>query len=187
MKSTMPYRGVTVPVQRQLYRMVFPRFLLPSFEEWRDTILALWDEAQYREERYSALALAGDRLYARFRTLEALPLFERLIVDGAWWDLVDGLATHEIGELLRRYPESMRSRLLEWSCGLDHWLRRTSIICQVGFKHATDQALLYACIEPSLRERDFLPEPEKSDWLGAARIRQVRARSRGSLCRRAPG
>ena len=49
----------------------------------------------------------------------------------------------------------MRSRLLEWSCGLDHWLRRTSIICQVGFNRATDQALLYACIEPSSRERDF--------------------------------
>lgn len=39
--------------------------------------------------------------------------------------------------------------------GDDHWLRRTSIICQVGSGSATDEALLFACIEPSLSERDF--------------------------------
>jgi 3-methyladenine DNA glycosylase AlkD len=78
-----------------------------------------------------------------------------LIVDGAWWDLVDGLATHEVGDLLRLYPDTMRPTLLGWSRGQDPWLRRTAIICQVGFKHTTDQDLLYACIEPNLAERGF--------------------------------
>ena len=49
----------------------------------------------------------------------------------------------------------MRAVLLEWSRGDDPWLRRTSIICQVGFKGDTDQDLLYACMEPSLAERGF--------------------------------
>jgi 3-methyladenine DNA glycosylase AlkD len=57
--------------------------------------------------------------------------------------------------LLRDYPEVMREQLLAWSRGADPWLRRTSIICQVGFKRMTDQQLLYACIEPSLSERGF--------------------------------
>ena len=35
------------------------------------------------------------------------------------------------------------------------WLRRTSIICQVGFSRATDRELLYACIEPNLADKDF--------------------------------
>lgn len=86
---------------------------------------------------------------------KSLPLFEHLIVSGAWWDLVDGLATHEIGDLLRRYLEPMRETVLAWSRGPDPWLRRTAIICQVSFKSATDEALLHACIEPSLRERGF--------------------------------
>ncbi len=155
MKSSMPYRGVTTPVLREICRDVLPRYRLDSFADWRDTIVELWDTAAYREERYAALEIVGHRPYAHFRTLEALPLYARLIVDGAWWDLVDGLATHEVGDLLHETPVVMREQLLNWSRGDDAWLRRTSIICQVGFKHSTDEALLYACIEPSLRERGF--------------------------------
>jgi 3-methyladenine DNA glycosylase AlkD len=155
MKSEMPYRGVPNPVLVQLWRALFPQFQLTSFGDWRETILALWDGAEYREERYAALGLVGYRSYAAYRTLEALPLIEQLLVSGAWWDLVDGLATHEVGDLLRRYPGEMRETLLNWSRGVDPWLRRTSIICQVGFKRTTDQELLYACIAPSIGERGF--------------------------------
>ena len=156
MKSEMPYLGVQTAGMGEVAREVFPRHPLATFEAWRDTIVALWSEAQFREERYAALGLVGWRAYRPFRTsLVALPLFEQLIVDGAWWDLVDGLATHEIGELLRRFPDPMRATLLAWSKGADPWLRRTSIICQVSFKGATDRQLLYAYIEPSIGERGF--------------------------------
>jgi 3-methyladenine DNA glycosylase AlkD len=155
MKSAMPYRGVTTPVLRDICWETLPRYPLTSFEEWRLTVVALWDAAEYREERYAALEIVGAQRYVQFRTLEALPLYAQLIVSGAWWDLVDGLATHEVGDLLRSHPQPMRDTLLAWSRGEDAWLRRTSIICQVGFKRSTDQALLYACVEPSLYERGF--------------------------------
>jgi 3-methyladenine DNA glycosylase AlkD len=155
MKSTMPYYGVTMPILRSVLREVFAAHPLASFDEWRGTLRALWDEAEYREERYAALGLLGDRRYRAYQTLDALPLYEYLVVTGAWWDLVDDVATHRVGELLRRCPGEMRPVLLGWSRGDDHWLRRTSIICQVGSKAATDQELLFACIEPSLDERDF--------------------------------
>jgi 3-methyladenine DNA glycosylase AlkD len=155
MKSAMPYLGVTSVPLREVCRGAFAEWTLASFDDWRDTVRALWFEASFREERYAALELIGARQYRGFRTLEALPLYRELIVDGAWWDLVDGLATHEIGDLLRAYPAEMRPLLLEWSDGVDMWLRRTSIICQVGFKHTTDRELLYACIEPSMDSREF--------------------------------
>jgi 3-methyladenine DNA glycosylase AlkD len=155
MKSSMPYRGVYTPIQRAMYRELFPRYPITLFDDWQDTILTLWNEASFREERYAALALVGARGYVAFRTLGALPLYVELIVSGAWWDLVDGLATHEVGDLLRRYPVEMKPTLLGWSRGADPWLRRTAIISQVSFKDETDQALLYACIEPNLAERGF--------------------------------
>jgi 3-methyladenine DNA glycosylase AlkD len=155
MKSAMPYRGVTTPVLREICRRVLPRYPLASFADWCDTVVELWDTAAYREERYAALEIVGHRPYAGFRTLEALPLYTHLIVSGAWWDLVDGLATHEIGDLLRLDPQFMREQLLAWSTGEDVWLRRTAIISQVGFKRSTDRDLLYACIEPSRHEREF--------------------------------
>jgi 3-methyladenine DNA glycosylase AlkD len=155
MKSAMPYLGVTTPTLREVCRRVFAEYPLPSADEWKRTVRRLWDTATFREERYAALELVADRRYSDYRTLAALQLYEYLIVSGAWWDLVDGLATHQVGDLLRRYPDEMRPTLLAWSRGADHWLRRTSIICQVGFKRSTDAELLFACIEPSLTERDF--------------------------------
>jgi 3-methyladenine DNA glycosylase AlkD len=49
----------------------------------------------------------------------------------------------------------MRRKMLAWSKSADLWKRRTSIICQLGFKAETDLDLLYACIEPSLASREF--------------------------------
>ena len=155
MKSAMPYLGVQSTPLRAVCRPLFDQHVLASFDEWRDTIRELWHGASYREERYVALELLGDRRYRSFRTLQVLPLYAELIVDGAWWDLVDGIATHLVGDLLRQYPSEMRSVVLGWAHGEDHWLRRTSIICQVGFKASTDRQLLFACMEPSIGERDF--------------------------------
>ncbi len=155
MKSAMPYLGVQTQGMRAACAEVFTAYSLSSSEDWQQTIRALWQQAQYREERYAALALLGDRRYKHYRTLDVVPLYEELIVSGAWWDLVDGIATHLVGDLLRSYPDEMPPILRRWSTGQDHWLRRTSIICQVSFKRDTDRALLFDCIEPSIGERDF--------------------------------
>jgi 3-methyladenine DNA glycosylase AlkD len=155
MKSAMPFLGVKLPALRQVCRAVFAAHPLGSFAEWEATIRALWREARYREERYAAIELAGYRRYRDYQTLDALPLYEEMIVSGGWWDLVDTLATHQIGELLRRHPEPMRATVLAWSRDANLWLRRTAILCQNSFKAATDEALLFACIEPNLADRDF--------------------------------
>jgi 3-methyladenine DNA glycosylase AlkD len=118
-------------------------------------VLALWRSATHREERYAALALARQRKAQAFQTLEALPLYEEMIVSGAWWDFVDELASHAIGELLERYPREMRRTLREWSRSGDLWKRRAAILAQLGFRDATDTKLLYACIRPSLSSREF--------------------------------
>jgi len=155
MKSALPYRGVPVPAQRALYRRLFAEHPLESEAAWRRAVLELWRDAAFREERYAATELAHARRYAAYRTLDALPVFEEMIVDGAWWDHVDAVATHGIAELLRNEPRRMRRTLLAWSKCDDMWKRRSAIIAQVSFKSETDLELLYACIEPNLSHRDF--------------------------------
>jgi len=155
MKSTMPYHGASLPVVRGVCKRFFPQLALPSAGEWRSLVLTFWREATHREERYAAIHLAGDRRADAFQTLDALPLYEEMIVTGAWWDYVDEIAANQVGPMLRRYPEPMRATMLEWSRSDDLWKRRTSIICQLTFKADTDLGLLYACIEPSLASREF--------------------------------
>jgi 3-methyladenine DNA glycosylase AlkD len=155
MKSAMPYRGVQSPQLRLLCRAVFAAHPIASFAEWYGTAQTLWREASYREERYAAIALTGDRRYRDFQRLETLPLYEELIVTGAWWDYVDELATHRIGPLLSLYPKPMRATMLAWSRDANLWKRRTAILCQNTFKAATDEELLFACIAPNLADREF--------------------------------
>lgn len=155
MKSEMPYLGVqTVPL-RNAVKPVLAANRLESFEEWRDTLLELWRGARYREERYAAIELAGHPVYRSFQTLDALPLYEEMIVSGAWWDLVDSLASHRIGGLLRGYPAKMKPVLRSWASCADIWKRRAAILAQLGFKRDTDLGLLFACIRPSLGRPEF--------------------------------
>ena len=155
MKSEMPYRGVQAVPLRQALRPLYAADRIATFDEWRDTVLALWRDARYREERYAAIELAGHALSRPFQTLAALPIYEEMIVSGAWWDLVDALASHQIGGLLRRYPVEMAAILRNWAAGDDIWKRRAAILAQLGFKGQTDCGLLYDCIRPSLGRPEF--------------------------------
>ncbi len=117
-------------------------------------MLELWRAARFREERYAAIVLVAHRSHRDCRTPAVLPMYEEMIVDGAWWDHVDGMA-HHVGNLLRTYPDQVRPVMRMWSTDKDLWKRRVSIICQISFKKDTDLDLLYANIEPNLAERNF--------------------------------
>jgi 3-methyladenine DNA glycosylase AlkD len=155
MKSQMPYLGIAAPPLKAIVKEVFAAQKLQSREQWRDTILSIWRKAKYREERYAAIALAGHRDYETYRDPGAIPMYEEMIVTGAWWDYVDTIASHHLGPMLRAYRRPMRALLLEWAHGADIWKRRSAILSQLGFRQATDLKLLYACIQPSLGRQEF--------------------------------
>jgi 3-methyladenine DNA glycosylase AlkD len=155
MKSLMPYRGVSAPVQRALWRKIFGQYPLMREEQWRDVALELWRNAEYREERYAAVAFTDLKIYLPYRTVDAVPMFEEMIVTGAWWDFVDAIAGHHLGDVLRANPRRMQPLMRRWSTDEHMWKRRASILCQLGFKRDTDLDLLYDCIEPNLADKDF--------------------------------
>ena len=154
MKSSMPYYGISSPDLARIYRRVFASHGLNGCAAWRRTIHELWRDAQYREERYAAIALLSDRGHRDCVRPDLMPLIEEMVVTGAWWDLVDSLA-HVVGDLLRSHPRQMRPRMRRWSTDPNLWKRRVSIICQLGFKRETDLDLLYANIAPNLADREF--------------------------------
>ena len=195
MKSAMPYHGVPTPLLRRICQVTFADVTFATASDWQTQILSLWREAKFREERYAALYLAGDKRSLLYQTPSAMRLYEELIVTGAWWDYVDDIASHRVGPILKEYPGPLRSKMLSWSRSKDLWKRRTSILCQLGFKADTDLQLLYACIEPSLDSREFFLQKaigwalRQYAWTDAAEIgkyvRLNRARLSALSCREA--
>jgi 3-methyladenine DNA glycosylase AlkD len=155
MKSAMPFYGVAAPVARQVFAAVLREHPLPDRATWEATVRGLWDGATHREERYGALALCGHRAYRVHQDPATLTLYADLVVTGAWWDLVDDLASHKVGPILAAYPDEVRPVLLGWAAHDDLWLRRSAILAQLGAKAGTDLDLLAACLEPSLGRPEF--------------------------------
>ncbi len=155
MKSAMPFHGVGAVPLRAACRELFAGLELPDAAAFRDEVLGVFRGAVYREELYAAVELARLKRAAPLRDLAFLPACEEMVVAGAWWDVVDPVAAHLLGELLRKEPRALRREMLAWARCDDTWKRRSAILCQLGFRGDTDFALLQACIEPSLDSREF--------------------------------
>jgi 3-methyladenine DNA glycosylase AlkD len=157
-KSALPCRGVAMGPLRRLVRECIDVRPPSDRECWADTVVTLYAEADYREERYAALVLAGHRRAKAWRTPDCLPMYRRLVELGAWWDLVDWVAVQLVGPLLRDgradaagAPDVVRA----WAEDDDLWIRRTAVICQVGAKADVDLELLSDCLLPNLDRKEF--------------------------------
>ncbi|RSM86002.1 DNA alkylation repair protein [Kibdelosporangium aridum] len=155
MKSEMLFRGVAKPERTVLAKKLFAEHVMSDVDELRQTTLELWRGAEYREERYLAIDLTGDRRYARWQTKDLLPMYDEMIVTGAWWDFVDELAIRRVGPILLRQWDEVAPIMRAWATDEDLWRRRTSIICQVGAKTEVDTELLAEAIEANIHDRDF--------------------------------
>ena len=154
MKSEMPYYGVPMPLLRTITAEIFDAHPISMAADWRRIIGELWDNATHREERYAAIELAAYPPYQRFISLALLPLYRRMIQEGAWWDLVDALAAR-VAVLLATYPDRIKPTLRAWARHESIWLRRVAIISQISFREQTDVALLCDAIAPSLGSQEF--------------------------------
>jgi 3-methyladenine DNA glycosylase AlkD len=156
MKSEMPFRGVAKPAREVLLRSLVAEHPPADPDELRAVADELWTGAEYREERYLALGLLGHRRHARWADPSWVgSLHRRWIVTGAWWDFTDELANRHVGPLLRAHPGEVTPVVRTWITDPDRWLRRTSVICQLGSGPDTDLELLTAAIEANLADRDF--------------------------------
>ena len=67
---------------------------------------------------------------------------------------MDELA-HRAGDLLLSWLAEVRPAILTWTRSEDRWLRRASIICQLGMRDRADVELLTVTIEAAIGDSDF--------------------------------
>lgn len=152
MKTDQPFYGVQTPARAQIFSELVERFPPRDRDEYREAVLALWGQP-HREEQYLAVGYA--KTFTQYVTLSSVPLYRRLIIDAAWWDLVDDIAVKLVGGVLFNQRERMTPKVRTWIDHKNPWLRRTAIIAQVGHRADTDETLLFDACTARLHESEF--------------------------------
>ncbi|MGH2393571.1 MAG: DNA alkylation repair protein [Candidatus Limnocylindria bacterium] len=152
MKTDMPFYGVQKPGRDGILRQLVARFPPDDRKMYEELVLELWD-LPHREEKYLALGVA--RHFVDYVTPGSLPLYRRVVVEGAWWDFVDEIATKLIRRLVVDYPTETWPVVDPWIDDEDMWLRRTAILCQIGARERTDADRLFRFCARRVFEKEF--------------------------------
>jgi len=152
MKTAMPFYGIKKPARVPVYRAMVREFPAKNRRDYESAVLGLWRGA-HREDKYAAIEYA--QRFKAFIEPESLPLYERLIREGAWWDFVDDVAIRLVGAVLLAERESVRPTLDRWLVGDDLWLRRSVIISQIKHRDQTDHRALFADCRRCFAETEF--------------------------------
>lgn len=97
----------------------------------------LWKKPE-REYRYVACDLLVKN--AKLFTLEDLPTFKELLQTDSWWETVDTLSS-AIGDIVLSEKQQGRPSqkvMDQWLNDEDHWVRRSAMIHQLGWRLETD-------------------------------------------------
>ncbi len=152
MKTEMPFYGIPKPGRVPVYRELKKRFPLSSRTDYQKAVLALWNEP-HRETKYTALFVA--RAWRAFIVPESMRLYKRLIVEGAWWDLVDEVAAQLSGVVWMNHRETINPTMDQWIDHKNLWLRRSALIGQIKHKKETDEKRLFDYCLRRADEKDF--------------------------------
>lgn len=86
---------------------------------------------------------------------DSIEIIEYLITTKAWWDTVDLIASHLVGEVFKKYPDLIERYVKKWQDSNNMWLRRSLILFQLKYKEETDKELLFKIINMNLDSSEF--------------------------------
>jgi 3-methyladenine DNA glycosylase AlkD len=152
MRNQFEYLGIKSPELAELNKTFINRHGLPELADLGIILHDLWALPE-REFQYSAVGLLG-------RLGKDLPAnfigeIEYLLVTKSWWDTVDSIAGNTVGTHFKRYSRIKEKYITKWRKSENFWLRRTTLLFQLGYKEDTDFALLCDLIRENLGSKEF--------------------------------
>ena len=152
MKTAQPFFGVSTPMRIAMLKTMGDRFAPPDQKSYARSVMALW-KLPHREQRYCAITFA--RRYEQFITPASMPLYERMVREGAWWDFVDEIAVNLVGRVYANFRTQTRPTIERWIDDDDMWIRRTALLSHLKHKQQTDAAQLFAHCLRRAHESEF--------------------------------
>jgi 3-methyladenine DNA glycosylase AlkD len=152
MRDQFEYLGLKTPKNVSLQKEFYAQYGLPELSALDEILRDLWALPQ-REFQYFAVGLLGK--FDKQLPAEFIDTMEYLIVTKSWWDTVDAIAGHAVGTHFQHYPTIKKKYLARWRKSDNFWLRRTTILFQLGYKRETDFDLLCDIIRENLDSEEF--------------------------------
>ncbi|MCJ8008816.1 DNA alkylation repair protein [Lederbergia wuyishanensis] len=152
MKNLFPFLGIRSPERKAISADWLKSVGVVPNEALSPFIKELWGKPE-REYQYIALDyLVKKKKYLLETDIE---LMEYLIVTKSWWDTVDLIASHLVGELFSKHPHLIKTYGEKWIASDNMWLQRTMILFQLKYKNKTDEQLLYSYISRTSHIDEF--------------------------------
>ncbi len=145
MRNQYPFLGLKTPE-------FWSKHGIPAADQLLDVVRQLW---LLPEREFQNVAMAFLEKHGKQAKISDIDIFESLITTKSWWDTVDYLASHTMGDHLSKYPELIPSYTERWMASDDFWLRRTAILYQLRYKQRTDVERLFDFINRCKEEKEF--------------------------------
>lgn len=141
MRGQFEYYGIKTKERRTLIKQALELNKEEVTTNVRELSFQLYKLPQ-REFHLTAIEIFDK--YLRKKYLESdIDLIERLITENSWWDTVDFIAKWILGNYLNLYPNMVETTITRFSNVDNIWLNRSTIIFQLGYKHNTNEKLLF--------------------------------------------
>ena len=152
MRHQFNYFGLKSPVRKEIQKPFLRKEKLPPKEELDSLVKKFWIKPQ-REFQYFAMELANK--YKRQFTEEDILLFEWMVIHKSWWDSVDYIAAHLMGDYFNMFPAKRDAIVDTWLNSGNIWLQRSSLLFQLFYKNNLDTDFLVHVINPLLGSDEF--------------------------------
>ncbi len=152
MKNKFPFLGINSEPRAELEKQLQLKFGKVDIADLEPLVNALWSVPE-REYHYYALSVISQ---VKKKLMPShVDFMVDLILQNSWWDSVDVLAPHFVGQILYNYPELRDEYLGIWIDSENIWLNRTAILFQLKYKKETDFELLCTIIDSLKHKKDF--------------------------------
>lgn len=153
MKGLFTFYGIPSPKRKDIQKEWYNSINKNGNVEIRTLILELWNQNE-REFHYAAIDLLI-RQPKKFILASDNELMEHLITTHSWWDSVDLVTAHYVGNYCSQFPIEGAKLIEKWRKSDNIWLNRSCLLYQLKYKKETDFEMLRSLIEQYQKKKEF--------------------------------
>ncbi len=152
MRDQFEFLGIPMPELRRVAKPFVRLGRTASPDRVLDTADELWEQPE-REFQYVGV----DLLRASTGRLsgEHLGRIERYIRTAGWWDTVDAIASHVVGDIVAADRDRLGPVMDRWIDDDDIWIARTAILHQLQYRELTDADRLFDHVDRRCADTEF--------------------------------